>query len=191
MTFCTQWCVGVGIWHRYRYSVFWSVFFTSVRYSVFCHRIQFRRRDGRTRAWCEWAFSLRLMLMQRHFRFTWRHLLEAANWRNCKKNHVKFQIVSFMCLRLLRAIKNKELQPSWSSALLGLWLHPVRLGWVLLKAVRSRPDAARSRPDTVLTPPGAVRMPPVSVESGILAWPSRYHQQPQVLVSLPLDGCWS
>jgi len=44
---------------------------------------------------------------------------------------------------------------------------------VLLKAVRT--------PGAILTPPGAVRMPPGSVEIRILAWPSRYHQQPQVL----------
>jgi len=46
-----------------------------------------------------------------------------------KKIQVKFQIVSFMCLCLLRAIKTKYLQPARSSALLGLSLRPVRLGW--------------------------------------------------------------
>ena len=46
----------------------------------------------------------------------------------------------------------------------------------------------KRRPDTVRTPPGAVRMPPGSVEIQMLAWPSRYHQQSQVLVSLPLNA---
>jgi len=93
-----------------------------------------------------------------------------------------------------------KLHPSaWTTAALGLHGKPAQR--VLLKAVRNRLEpsgrrpepsvAVRSRPDTVLTPPGAVRMPPWSVDIRILQGPSRYHQQLHILVSLPLDGCWS
>ena len=56
---------------------------------------------------------------------------------------------------------------------------------------KSRPEPSGRRPEPSGHWPDAARMPPASVEIRILAWPSRYHQQPQVLVSLPLDDCWS
>jgi len=103
-----------------------------------------------------------------------------------------WRIELFACIVVVRVVRCRRKYKTSRSGFSSLGEFLVVVWWVksfalvygfefsiasgpILKAVRSRPDAAR-------TPPGAVRMPPGSVEIRILVWPPRYHQQPQVLV---------